>query len=116
MAPTPASAHATIGPTENQCDCTATPSSPVAGSRATIEKVWTGRNGSASPLEPSAGSCDVEGMRVVNNRNVAKTRISFSIPPDLRNAASRNKRIERRVAKDPKRKNDEEKRVDVRSR
>ena len=27
----------TIEPTENQCDWTATPSSPVAGSRATIE-------------------------------------------------------------------------------
>ena len=28
-APTPARAHAHSGPTENQCDCTATPSSPV---------------------------------------------------------------------------------------
>ena len=38
-APTPGSAHGTIGPTENQCDWTATPSSPVAGSRATTEYV-----------------------------------------------------------------------------
>ncbi|MBK9968673.1 MAG: hypothetical protein IPP07_28940 [Holophagales bacterium] len=37
MAPTPASAHGTSAPTENQCDWTATPSCPVAGSRATIE-------------------------------------------------------------------------------
>jgi hypothetical protein len=37
MAPTPASAHGTNGPTENQCDCTATPSCPVSGSRATME-------------------------------------------------------------------------------
>jgi methylated-DNA-protein-cysteine methyltransferase-like protein len=29
----------TIEPTENQCDCTATPASPVAGSHATIEYV-----------------------------------------------------------------------------
>ncbi len=36
-APTPASAHDTFEPTENQWLCTATPSSPVAGSRATIE-------------------------------------------------------------------------------
>ena len=36
-APTPARAQVTTEPTENQCDCTATPSSPVAGSRATIE-------------------------------------------------------------------------------
>src|SRR5205085_12265270 len=44
-APTPASAQATFEPTENQCDCTATPSSPVCGSRATIEKVCAGRSG-----------------------------------------------------------------------
>ena len=36
-APTPASAQGTVEPTENQCDCTATPSSPVSGSRATME-------------------------------------------------------------------------------
>ncbi len=36
-APTPASAHVTPDPTENACDWTATPISPVAGSRATIE-------------------------------------------------------------------------------
>src|SRR3954447_13741299 len=44
-APTPASAHGTSPPTANQCDCTATPISPVAGSNATMEKVWTGRSG-----------------------------------------------------------------------
>ena len=38
-APTPARAQLTTEPTENQCDCTATPSSPDAGSRATIEYV-----------------------------------------------------------------------------
>ena len=36
-APTPASAHETTLPTENQCDCTATPRRPVSESRATIE-------------------------------------------------------------------------------
>ena len=36
-APTPGSAQGTVGPTWNQWDCTATPRSPVAGSRATIE-------------------------------------------------------------------------------
>src|ERR1041385_5979499 len=44
-APTPASAHETSPPTANQCDCTATPISPVAGSNATIEKVYPGRSG-----------------------------------------------------------------------
>ena len=47
-APTPASAHETPDPTENACDWTATPSSPVAGSRATIEYVWTGRRGTGA--------------------------------------------------------------------
>ena len=36
-APIPARAHTHSEPTENQCDCTAPPSSPVSGSRATIE-------------------------------------------------------------------------------
>ncbi len=36
-APAPGRAHVTTDPTENQCDCTATPISPVAGSRATME-------------------------------------------------------------------------------
>ena len=36
-APTPGRAQMHSEPTENQCDCTAAPSSPVAGSRATIE-------------------------------------------------------------------------------
>src|ERR1041385_4913274 len=44
-APTPASAKGTSPPTANQCDCTATPISPVAGSNATMEKVCTGRSG-----------------------------------------------------------------------
>src|SRR4051794_28617880 len=38
-APTPARALLTTDPTENQCDWTAAPSSPVCGSRATIEYV-----------------------------------------------------------------------------
>src|SRR3954469_2738382 len=38
-APTPARSHGTTEPTENQCDCTATPSSSVSGSRATMEYV-----------------------------------------------------------------------------
>jgi methylated-DNA-protein-cysteine methyltransferase-like protein len=38
-APTPGRAHVTIDPTENQWDWTAAPSSPVSGSRATIEYV-----------------------------------------------------------------------------
>ncbi len=38
-APTPACAKGTTEPTENQCDWTATPSSSVSGSRATIEYV-----------------------------------------------------------------------------
>jgi hypothetical protein len=36
-APTPDSAQLTIEPTPKKCDCTATPSSPLDGSLATIE-------------------------------------------------------------------------------
>ena len=36
-APIPGRAHTHREPTENQCDWTAPPSSPVSGSRATIE-------------------------------------------------------------------------------
>jgi hypothetical protein len=36
-APTPVRAQVTTDPTANQCDWTATPSSPVSESRATIE-------------------------------------------------------------------------------
>ncbi len=36
-APTPGRTHGTSGPTANQCECTATPTAPVAGSPATIE-------------------------------------------------------------------------------
>src|SRR4029450_7198648 len=38
-APTPAHAHGPAAPVLNACDCTATPSSPVSGSRPTIEYV-----------------------------------------------------------------------------
>src|SRR3954468_22725321 len=38
-APTPALAHETMAPTENQCEWTATPRSPDAASRATMEYV-----------------------------------------------------------------------------
>src|SRR3954471_21742186 len=38
-APTPARPHVTTEPTENQCDWTATPHSPVCGSWATMEYV-----------------------------------------------------------------------------
>src|SRR5215831_17815751 len=38
-APTPARAHGTLAPPANMAVCTATPSSPVPGSRATIEYV-----------------------------------------------------------------------------
>src|SRR6185369_15534659 len=53
-APTPASAHDTTEPTENQWDWTATPICPVSGSRATIENVWTGRTVMTASFDSSA--------------------------------------------------------------
>src|SRR5580765_1509364 len=67
-APTPASAHDTPEPTENACDWTATPMSPVAGSRATIEKVWTGRSGVGAD-----GSAAGAGRAICVRRSAART-------------------------------------------
>jgi hypothetical protein len=61
-------------PTLNQCDCTATPISPVTLSRATIEYVWTGRRDTvcaASGVAPSTTArvrpadhrCDIVNLR-----------------------------------------------------
>jgi hypothetical protein len=59
-APTPASAQATLDPTENQCDCTATPISPVRGSRATMEYVCTGRSGRGDRSPGASEPCEPE--------------------------------------------------------
>src|SRR5262245_38922330 len=60
-APTPASAQVTTDPTENQWLCTATPMSPVAGSRATMEKVATGMDGFATD-DAAAGHGDASAI------------------------------------------------------
>src|SRR5712692_10293288 len=74
--PTPASAQVTSAPTANQCDCTATPISPVAGSRATIENVCTGRSrtgaGSFCAAALTAKSTTPKKIRVMR----------FTVPPD----------------------------------
>src|SRR4029077_16836113 len=62
-APTPASAHGTSPPTANQCDCTATPISPVVGSKATMEKVWTGRRGFSCAGESTARTNKLSDMK-----------------------------------------------------
>src|SRR6266511_4093360 len=74
MAPTPASAQGTIEPTENQCDCTATPSSPVAGSRATIENVCTGRGGATNFSCAGFVCCACKPVATATNRSKAKSR------------------------------------------
>src|SRR3954470_20120007 len=50
-APTPGRAQVHSEPTLNQCDCTAAPSSPVPGSRATIEYVPWRMGGEDPPME-----------------------------------------------------------------
>src|SRR5262245_12443034 len=55
-APMPGRAQDTIDPTENQCDWTATPSSPVAGSRATIEYVPSRMEGSLDQIYGPTGT------------------------------------------------------------
>ena len=52
MAPIPGRTQVHSEPTENQCDCTAAPSSPVSGSSATIEYVPCGRAIGAATILP----------------------------------------------------------------
>src|SRR3990172_1195372 len=51
----PGSAQLTMLPTENQCDCTATPSWPLAESMATIEKACRGRTARRAAWAGSGG-------------------------------------------------------------
>ena len=64
--PTPASAHATAGPTLKARDWTATPSSPVIESRATMEYVCTGREG----ISARAGSSWTAPIRATTARSI----------------------------------------------
>src|SRR6266511_347001 len=83
MAPTPASAQGTIEPTENQCDCTATPSSPVAGSRATIENVCTGRAGAINFSCAGLSCCDCKPVATATVRIKAKSRRMNILDPPM---------------------------------
>src|SRR5713226_10113067 len=76
--PTPASAQVTSAPTANQCDCTATPISPVAGSRATIENVCTGRSG----VRAGAGSFCAAALTAKSTTPKKIRAMRFTVPPD----------------------------------
>src|SRR5207237_8598201 len=97
-APTPASTHGTIGPTLNQCDCTATPSSPVAGSRATMEKVWTGRLGA----EAASCACAAPANASAANAS-AGTALRDGLVGDLQTAIDDLERITQLLLRDDKR-------------
>jgi hypothetical protein len=73
----PGSAQITPEPTENQCDCTAAPSSPVSASRATIEYVCTGLSG----LTESATASNTENDAHNSNK---PTQIFFIFDSDDR--------------------------------
>src|SRR2546428_228720 len=75
--PTPASAQVTSAPTANQCDCTATPISPVAGSRATIENVCTGRS-----VRAGAGSFCAAALTAKSTTPKKIRAMGFTVPPD----------------------------------
>src|SRR5713226_9171661 len=79
--PTPASAQVTSAPTANQCDCTATPISPVAGSRATIENVCTGRSGRCS-VRAGAGSFCAAALTAKSTTPKKIRAMGFAVPPD----------------------------------
>src|SRR5713101_4658962 len=76
--PTPASAQVTSAPTANQCDCTATPISPVVGSRATMENVCTGRSG----VRTGAGSFCAGALTAKSTTPKKIRAMRFTVPPD----------------------------------
>src|SRR5437667_7666771 len=67
ITPTPASAHGTSVPTLKYFDCTATPSSCVFGSKATIENVPRGASASAeqckTTIREATASCILRAMK-----------------------------------------------------
>src|SRR2546422_7544468 len=87
--PTPASAQVPSAPTANQCDCTATPISPVAGSRATIENVCTGRSGRCS-VRAGAGSFCAAALTAKSSTPKKIKAMGFTVPPDETAFFSRN--------------------------
>src|SRR5947207_9101823 len=70
-APTPGCAQHTTLPTENQCDCTATPSSPEGRSKATIEYVPWRASGALEAPGPSRTTLRSGWRRVTVGREVS---------------------------------------------
>jgi len=78
-APTPARAHGTLAPAANMAVCTATPSSPVCGSRATIEYV------TVSPPDPAGcGQNDSVPLAAILPTSRCASCWSEQLPPGLR--------------------------------
>lgn len=72
--PTPASAHSTPLPTENTRDCTAPPTSPVAGSNPRIENVATGGHGSGGGgVKPTLCAPTTAGNAVASDATIANS-------------------------------------------
>src|SRR4029077_15136900 len=85
--PTPASPQITSAPTANQCDCTATPMSPVTGSRATIEKVCTGRSGRGDSAD-----CAEDAIPRSKDKNIASA-IRFILYSPISETSAKNYRL-----------------------
>src|SRR5437899_209852 len=76
-APTPASAQETRDPTENQWDWTATPISPVFGSRPTIENVCAIgplAGPAAAPRERNGSLLDGAAIRAPTRKDASRNR------------------------------------------
>ena len=67
-------------PTENQCDCTATPISPVAGSRATMEKVWASGPRGAGGSWARAAPAEIATPRSVSEQRDRLFSYASSLP------------------------------------
>src|SRR6478752_8533354 len=79
-APTPGHAQATAAAVLNDCDCTATPISPLSGSRPTIEYVTAG---SLSPcVQRSRGAVSRTSRRRCTALRGSRPRASMALPRD----------------------------------
>ena len=84
MAPTLAFAHGTTGPTLKNLLSTATPKSPVPGSQATIEKVFTTPLRTGGSVGLAGGEFEVQQQPAATSATHAIDQMLFLIQPRKR--------------------------------
>src|ERR1051326_3057191 len=91
--PASASAHSTPLPTEKTRDCTAPPTSPVAGSKPRIEKVATGSQG----RDDFDLSCALEKTTKIRTTAINKNSLLCIGEPPIIDLTTKAQRTQRRI-------------------